>query len=112
MDGNKLGLASYYFDTSIIPANAEVQDMAQVYALVSPSINRLEKTTLRTDQRPKFIISRDRDRRIQSPRLPPVLESLAKPFRCQIVAGADHYWVGREEEFAQQVSRFFSKHLK
>ena len=57
VDGNKLGLAGYSFGTSIILANAEVQNKAQVYALISPSIDRLEKTTLRTDQRPKFIIS-------------------------------------------------------
>ena len=112
VDGNKLGLAGYSFGTSIILGNAEVQNKAQVYALISPSIDRLEKTTLRTDQRPKFIISGDQDRLIQSPQLQPVLDSFAQPFSCQFVAGADHYWLGREEELAQQVNQFFSRHLK
>ena len=111
VDGNKLGLAGYSFGTSVILGNSEVQKSAGVFALISPSIDRLEKTTLRTDQRPKFVISGDKDKLIQSPQLQPVLESFAQPFNCEFIPGADHFWLGREDELAGRVGKFFSKHL-
>ena len=111
VDSTRLGLAGYSFGTSIILGNVELQNKAQVYALISPSIERLEKTALTTDERPKLVISGELDSLIQSPQLQSVLESFVQPFSCRFVAGADHYWLGREEEVALQVSRFFSTHL-
>ena len=111
VDGNRLGLAGYSFGTSIILGNSGLQKRALVYALISPSIARLEDTALRSNQRPKLVISGDQDRLIQAPQLQPVLESFAQPFSCEFIPGADHYWLGREEELAGRVSQFFSKHL-
>jgi len=111
VDGNKLGLAGYSFGTSIILGNSGLQKRALVYALISPSIARLEDTSLRSNQRPKLVISGDQDRLIQSPQLQPVLESFAQPFICEFVPGADHYWLGGEDKLAGRVSQFFSKHL-
>ncbi len=111
VDGNKLGLAGYSFGTSIILGNSDLQKMAQVYALISPSIARLEDTSLRSNQRPKLVISGDQDRLIQSPQLQSVLESFAQPFCYEFIPGADHYWLGREVELSGRVSQFFSKHL-
>lgn len=111
VDGNKLGLAGYSFGTSIILGDSDVQERARVYALISPSIARLEDTSLRSNQRPKLVISGDQDRLIQSPQLCPVMDSFAQPFSCEFIPGADHYWLGREEKLAGRVSQFFSKHL-
>ena len=111
VDGNKLGLAGYSFGTSIILGNSDLQKRALVYVLISPSIARLEETSLRSIQRPKLVISGDQDRLIQSPQLQPVLDSFAQPFSCEFVPGADHYWLGIEEELSGRVSQFFSKHL-
>jgi hypothetical protein len=111
VDGNNLGLAGYSFGTGIILGSLSLQANANVYALVSPSITRLEESSLRSNDRPKFVISGDQDRLIQSPGLKPVLESFAQPFTCEFVPGADHFWVGNEEKMARRVSQFFTEHL-
>ena len=111
VDGNNLGLAGYSFGTGIILCNPSLQERAKVYALISPSIARLEESSLRSNQRPKLVISGDQDRLIQSPQLKPVLESFAQPFSCEFIPGADHYWVGQEEKMAGRVSQFFSEYL-
>jgi alpha/beta superfamily hydrolase len=111
VDANNLGLAGYSFGTGIILGNPGLQERAKAYALVSPSIGRLEESALRSNQRPKFVISGDRDRLIESPGLEPVLESFAKPFTCEFYPGADHFWVGQEEMMALKVGRFFTENL-
>ena len=111
VDRNKLGLAGYSFGTSIILGNSDVQKRARAYALISPSIARLEDTCLRSNQQPKLVISGDKDRLIESLHLRPILESFAQPFSYEFIPGADHYWLRREEELARRVSQFFSKNL-
>jgi len=111
VDGNNLGLAGYSFGTGIILGNSGLQKRARVYALISPSITRLEESSLRSNQRPKLVISGDQDRLIGSPQLEPVLESFAQPFTCEFIPGADHYWVGQVEKMAGRVSQFFSEYL-
>ena len=111
VDGNNLGLAGYSFGTGIILCNPSLQGRAKVFALISPSIARLEESSLKSNQRPKLVISGDQDRLIQSPRLEAVLESFSQPFSCEFIPGADHYWAGQEEKMAGRVSQFFSEYL-
>ena len=111
VDGNNLGLAGYSFGTGIILGDSGLQKRARVYALISPSIDRLEESPLRSNQRPKLVISGDQDRLIQSLQLKPVLASFAQPFCCEFIPGADHFWVGQEEKMAGRVSQFFSEYL-
>lgn len=111
VDGNNLGLAGYSFGTGIILGNPGLQKLAKAYALVSPSIARLEESSLRSNQQPKMVISGNQDRLIQAPQLEPVLKSFAQPFSCEFVPGVDHFWVGQEEKAAIPASRFFSEHL-
>lgn len=111
VDGHNLGLAGYSFGTGIILGNPGLQEKAKVYALVSPSIARLEESSLRSNQRPKFVISGDQDRLIQAPGLKPVLKSFAQPFTCEFIPGADHFWGGQEEDMATRVSQFFTEHM-
>ena len=112
VDSGKLGLAGYSFGNGVILGNAALQLEPKVFAFISPSLGALENTPLLTDQRPKFLITGDMDRLAPSPQFRPMLESFSHPPTCQIVEQADHFWVGREEELSQQVSQFFSEHLK
>ena len=112
VDGGTIGLVGYSFGTSVILRSSAVQKRPKVFAFISPPLNALENSTLKKDKRPKLIISGDRDKLIQSEELPPVLESFSNQPDLRIVEGADHFWVGRENQLVRQVSEFFTENLK
>ena len=111
IDAANLGLVGYSFGTGVILGSTSLQDQAQVFALVSPSMARLEGSPLQSNHRPKFVISGDQDQLIKAPGLEHVLASFEQPFSCEFVPGADHFWVGQEGMMAQKVSQFFIDHL-
>lgn len=111
VNGRKLGLVGYSFGAAVILFHSDLQKKAGGFALISPPLRALEKTFLRSNKRPTLVISGDRDKLVQSAQLQPLLDSFPHPPTYQIVAGADHSWLGREVQLAQQVSQFFIEHL-
>jgi alpha/beta superfamily hydrolase len=72
----------------------------------------VESTPLKKGKQPTFIITGDRDKLVQSDQLDSVLDAFSqKPGVC-IVAGADHFWAGHENEMVPEVVKHFSEHLK
>ena len=112
VDGRRLGLAGYSFSTSVIMGSASLQKKAKAIALVSPSLRALESTPLKKDGRPIMIITGDLDNLVQSGQLQPCLDSFAHPPACHIVAGADHFWQGYENQMSLPVEQFFLENLK
>jgi len=112
VNGRRLGLAGYSFGTGVILGNADLQKRARAIALISPSSRNLAHTPLKASKQPKLIITGDRDRLAPDPQLQSLLASFSHPPIFQVVAGADHYWVGQEDELSRQVSDFFLEHLK
>ena len=62
VNGGRLELAGYSFGNGVILGNAELQKQPRVFAFISPTLNVLKNTCLKDDERPKFIITGDRDR--------------------------------------------------
>ena len=112
VDGRRLGLAGYSFGSSVILGNASLQKKAKALVLVSPSLRALENTPLKKDNRPSMIITGDRDNLVQSEQLQSCLDSFAHPPACHIVAGADHFWQGYENQLSSPVEQFFVENLK
>lgn len=112
VDGEKLGLAGYSFGNRVILGSAELQKEPKVFALISPSLEALEGACLKSDERPKFLITGDQDRLAGNSQFQPVLDTFSSPPTCKIVSGADHYWVGREDELSEDVSQFLAANLK
>jgi alpha/beta superfamily hydrolase len=112
VNGRRLGLAGYSFGSAVVLGNATLHKGVGAIALISPSMRALESSPLKASKQPKLVITGDRDKLVQSPELQPLLESFAHPPTCQIVAGADHYWSGQEEQLSRQVTQFFLDHLK
>ena len=112
VDGGKLGLAGYSFGASVILGSDSLQKKAKALALVSPSLRALETTPLKKHKRPTMVITGDRDNLVQPQQLQSCLDSFAHPPSCHIVAGADHFWGGHEDEISTPVEQFFREHLK
>ncbi len=96
VDREKLGLAGYSFGTGVILRRADLQKEPKVFGFVAPSLQSLQDTPLKSDHRPKFIITGDRDRLAPSPEFAPTLDSFAHRPTCHVIEGADHFWVGME----------------
>ena len=91
---------------------ASLHKKAKAIALISPPLRAVESTPLKKGKQPTFIITGDRDKLVQSDQLDSVLDAFSqKPGVC-IVAGADHFWAGHENEMVPEVVKHFSEHLK
>ena len=112
VDSKRIGLAGYSFGSSVVLGNASLHKKARAIALISPPLRALESTPLKKGKQPTFIISGDRDKLVQSEQLDSVLESFSQKPAYHIVAGADHFWAGHEDEMVPEVVRHFSEHLK
>ena len=112
VDGSKIGLAGYSFGTSVILGNEDLQKRVKATALISPSLRALERTELAGGKQPVFVIAGDRDELVQSDQFESVFDAFSSPPTCHIVAGADHYWYGYEDQLAPKVVEFFAEQLK
>ena len=112
VDGRRLGLAGYSFGASVILGSASLQKRVKALALVSPSLRALESSPLKMHNRTSMIITGDRDNLVQSEQLQSCLDSFAHPPACHIVAGADHFWQGYENQMSSPVEQFFLENLK
>ena len=112
VDAKRIGLAGYSFGSSVVLGNASLHKKARVFALISPPLRAVESTPLKKGKQPTFIITGDRDKLVQSEKLDSVLDSFSQKPELRIVAGADHFWGGHEDEMVPQVVRHFSEHLK
>ena len=108
----RLGLVGYSFGASVVLGNPALHAKFRAFALISPSLRALEESRLQKNKRPALVIAGDRDKLVQSEQLPSTLEKFGHPPDCRIVAGADHYWNGYEDQLAPQVAEFFAEALK
>ena len=112
VDGGRLGLAGYSFGASVILGSTSLQKKAKALALVSPSLLALESTPLKKHNRRSMVITGDQDNLVKSEQLQSCLDSFAHPPACHIVAGADHFWQGYENQLSPPVDQFFLENLK
>jgi alpha/beta superfamily hydrolase len=108
IDQKRIGLAGYSFGT-IVATPVAVQDKrVKLLALVAPALSRSGWQQLKTYTKPKFIIAGDNDFVIPEQKFWEQVKGIPEPKQCQIIAGADHFWTGFEEEVAQRVTQFFA----
>ena len=112
VDGNRLGMAGYSFGTGVILSNLARYTTAKAFVLFSSPARYLDYPGVGEDERPKLFVCGDRDNAVPVHSLKEKLECLARTSACRVVPGADHYWVGHEEEAAHHAVAFFSDTLK
>ena len=112
VDGGRVGVAGYSFGSRVVLENAKIHAKAKAIAVISPPFAAVESTPLKKSKRPVFLIAGDQDRLVQSESLDPVLDTFSHRPECRLVAGADHFWGGYEDQMAPEVCRFFTEHLK
>ena len=78
------------------------------WAAVSPPVSFFDFSYLTDPGVPVYFISGDRDDFCDLESLRHLVEGLPGQKRLEVVPGADHFYVGYEQEMAQSVGQFFS----
>lgn len=108
---SRMGVAGYSFG-AYVAAHAAAQDpRVEALALISPPLTMYDFDPLRSLDRPKLVVWGDLDELVNAT-LEEVANVAAEPRRLVLVKGADHFWVGREEEVGTIVAAFFKEALK
>lgn len=108
IDANKIGLAGYSFGARVtLPVAVQDERVSQL-ALVSPALEDSGWEELGKYPRPKFIILGDADEFIPVGWAEQYIEDNPDHKQYQVVAGADHFWWGYEDEVGREVARFFA----
>jgi alpha/beta superfamily hydrolase len=105
---SKLGLAGYSFGAGVaLPVGCE-DTRVKALALVSPYLQGTQDATLRQCKKPKLIVGGDEDEIIGTDFFILYQREASEPKQEQIVKGADHFWLGFEDEMSDIVAGFFA----
>ena len=101
----RIGLVGYSFGGEVALPVAIRNDRVKRLALVSPALAEGGWEELERYSRPKFVIVGENDFVVPMDRFSKLVEDM--PEQYQVIAGADHFWVGYEEVVGENVSAFF-----
>lgn len=106
IDASRIGMAGYSFGAMVGGAVAMDEAGVQAVALVSPPGRDGLLERLEAYPKPKLVLYGSLDQFASA-----AVERLGRREWCEIVAGADHFWSGRETNVGLRVARFLSAAL-
>ena len=113
IDPDRIGLAGYSFGSRVCLSLIPEEDRIKALALVSPpaEMYKMEKEIRKFDK-PKYVMIGSEDNfMMMVDVIPDFFRHLLDPREYMIVQGADHFWVGFEQEITSQMKNFFSMAL-
>ena len=111
VDAERIGLCGYSFGA--IPSFlGALWEQIQAAAAISPPLSLSPLYGLKESSKPKLLISGGEDNFTPHQAFEAFFESLPEPKECQVIAGADHFWWGYEDEVGNSVSSFFVETLR
>ena len=111
VDPNRIGLCGYSFGA--IPSFlSSPPEQTRALAAISPPLSLSRLDGLRGCSKPKLLISGSEDNFTSVQAVEAFFESLPEPKKCELIARADHFWQGYEDEVGEGVSSFFTERLK
>ena len=106
---SRVALAGYSFGAMVaLQAGAQMAEVDQLIA-IAPPLSFFDLGFLATCEKPKLFIVGDRDQYCSVPQLTRELARVAQPVTHHILAGADHFFAGRETVIADAVRSFVGK---
>lgn len=112
IDKSRIGLAGYSFGARVAMAAAPEDPRVTAVAFIAPPTSSLGASLLNAYKNPKLFLSGDLDSFVAHEELSSFARSLPQPSICRIFSGADHFFVGREEELVESIASFFSEAFK
>jgi len=106
IDTKRIGLAGYSFGAKVALPVALQDERVNLLALVSPRLSDTDWEQLNGCHKSKLVIVGEADF-ASLEGLERHIEDISHSEQYQVISGADHFWLGYEEEVAQRVSHFF-----
>jgi len=104
IDSSRIGLAGYSFG-GMVAAHVAIKDnRIKQLALISPALNETDWIRLKKYALPKLILIGEADTSVP---FRPFQHFFGDAKQYQIIAGADHFWYGFEEQLSGKIARFF-----
>jgi alpha/beta superfamily hydrolase len=104
IDSQRIGLAGYSFG-GMVAAHVAIKDnRIKQLALISPALNETDWIRLKKYALPKLILIGEADTSVP---FRPFQHFFGDAKQYQIIAGADHFWYGFEEQLSGKIARFF-----
>ena len=104
IDSQRIGLAGYSFGGLVAATVAVKDNRIKQLMLISPALNETGWAQLKEYGLPKLILIGDADTSVP---YRPFQRFYGDARQYQIIAGADHFWSGFEEEIGGKIARFF-----
>ncbi|MCX8205301.1 MAG: alpha/beta hydrolase [Candidatus Nezhaarchaeota archaeon] len=108
---SRLGVAGYSFGAYVATYAAAQDPRVEALALISPPLAVYSFDPLRALGMPKLVVWGRLDELV-SATIEEVASMVAEPRRLVLVEGANHLWLGREEEVCAIVTAFFKEALR
>ena len=104
IDSSRIGLAGYSFGGMVAAYVAIKDNRIKQLALISPALNETDWIRLKKYALPKLILIGEADTSVP---FRPFQHFFGDAKQYQIIAGADHFWYGFEEQLSGKIARFF-----
>ena len=104
IDRQRIGLAGYSFGGMVAAYVAIKDNRVKQLALISPALNETGWVQLKKYASPKLILTGDADTSVP---FQPFQRFFGDAEQYQVIAGADHFWSGFEEQLSGKIARFF-----
>jgi alpha/beta superfamily hydrolase len=111
VDSQRIGLAGYSAGAGFALPVGTSDARIKALVAVSPPLNMFGFEFLKSCPKPKSLISGSRDDFTPAEQSLEFCQNLAEPRQCEIIEGADHFWLGYESRLATKVTAFFIKVL-
>jgi uncharacterized protein len=104
IDSQRIGLAGYSFGGMVAASFAINENHIKQLALISPALNETGWIQLKKYALPKLILIGEADTSVP---FRPFQRFFGDAKQYQIIAGADHFWSGFEEQLSSKITHFF-----
>ena len=109
VDPGQIGLAGYSAGAAFALPVGVNDDRIKALAAISPPLDTFEFDFIKHCPKPRFFASGSADNYTPADEFLGFCRSLSEPKQCELIKGADHFWVGYESRLSTLIGAFFAK---
>jgi alpha/beta superfamily hydrolase len=107
VDAQRIGLAGYSAGAAFALPIAVNDARIKALTAISPPLSMFDFDLLRDCPKPKLLIFGNRDDFTPHHHFIEFCRTFSKTEECEMIEGADHFWLGHESRLAAKVTAFF-----